>query len=402
MPSSGTAQCDFVNDITGITMSIPPAGDASDPLLYTQVYVLVDSEGNIVATGSTPDFIGLNADLYFLYAVNYINTETASIVPLLAVSGSFSDLQVYFGCIDISDPYGNCSISVCDQVVVIENSIINNTSTAFATGGYGQEYCLICNDVVLASNATGTFDLSLYPAAAAGADCQVVSMNYEVPGVAPVTVGDNWDAVAFNNCDLVDCWEFLGRDLVIDPILAIELIEFSGKVESDYNQLVWRTKSEENNSHFILERSNDGIHFEAIHQVNGNGTTLEEHQYGFNDFKIEQTIYYYRLASVDFDGQINRSQIIALSRDQVDGSSLIAYPIPANENVYLMFNSNFDQRIIIEMHSFDGKLILRKEMDCNRGVNNLTIRVSELAHGAYYVTANFMQEDKRLSTKIIR
>jgi hypothetical protein len=402
LPNGVTAQCDFVNDITGITMSTPPAGDASDPLLYTQVYVLVDSEGNIVATGATTDFIGLIADLYFLYAVNYVNTEAASIVPLLAVSESFSTLQAYFGCIDISDPYGNCTISVCDQVVVVENSTITNTSNGFTTTGHAEEYCLICNDIILASNTTGTFDLSLYPAAAAAADCQVVSMNYQIPGTAPVLVGDNWDVVATGNCDQLDCWEYIARDLDITSILSIELIDFSGKVENEYNFIHWTTKSEKDNSHFILERSPDGIVFEPIHQIAGNGTTLEEHHYSFDDFEIAQTIYYYRLVSVDFNGETNRSQVIALSRSQVGESSLVAYPIPANESVNLTFNSNLDQRVNIELHSLDGKLILRKGMDCDRGVNNLTLQISNLAQGAYYVTAYFLKEDKRLSTKIIR
>lgn len=402
LSSKTSAQCDFVNDIIGLSQTTMPTGNAADPLLYTHTYVLVDVDGNIVATSTTPDFTGLNADLYYLHAVNYINTESAAIVPLLAVGASFNTLEAYAGCINISDPYGNCSISVCDEITVLENTTLVSPATGFTVVGHENEYCLVCNGIVQDMNSTGTFDLSLYPAATAGADCQVVSVNYQTPGTAPVTNGDNWNTIAAGNCNLASCWDYLGRNLVINSTLAVELIEFSGHAESTYNKINWETNTETNSSHFVLSRSVDGINFIEINQSPGQGTTTQNHRYQYDDFEISEELYYYRLKSVDFDGSYQLSQILAISRGNAISDQLIVYPIPSNDYVNILFQSTNTQMAQIELRSIDGKLILRKNIDCKNGLNTLNLNVSDLAQGVYQVNVMLIQENRTLTTKILK
>lgn len=400
--NNSIAQCDFVNDITGLSLSVPPAGDAADPSLYTTVFVLVDSEGEIVATSNTPDFIGLDADLYYLYSVNYENTETASIVPLLAAGELFSDLQAYAGCIDISDAYGDCSISVCDEISVVENSILVNPATGVATTGHQNDYCLVCDGVVQATNSTGTFDLSLYPLAAAGGNCQVVSVNYTQQLTAPASVGDVWSTVASGNCDLTICWEYLARDLDITSVLSVSLTEFEGTAERNFNQLIWETSSETNCSHFELLRSEDGLNFEKVYEVSGQGTTTESHEYGFQDYSITKDLYYYQLKDVDFDGAFDMSQLIAVSRSGSVSNEMKVYPVPAKDLVNVLFEADQVGKAVVELRSVDGKLILSKEINCQAGVNSLNLNLTHLSQGIYQLSTYLMSEDKMLKASIVK
>ena len=80
----------------------------------------------------------------------------------------------------------------------------------------------------------------------------------------------------------------------------------------------WVTQSELNNSHFEVERSNDGVHFEMRGKVLGNGSTSITHNYDFTDaLNNNATIVYYRLRIIDNDGKYTFSKIVAL---KVNGS----------------------------------------------------------------------------------
>lgn len=216
------AQCDFINNITGITLSTFPTGDAANPALYTETYVLVDHSGHIYATGSSPDFAGVDAGLYNMYAVNYNNNEMAAVLPLLAVGQPWDAVEAYgddaLNCLDYTTPYGSCKFSVCEQQNVCEFFTLTLTASGFQNAGFTQEYCLVCGGVIQAINTTGTFDMNAYGAATPGSNtCQVMAVNYAT-GSAPaaLAVGGVWSAVETAACN--NCIDYIGMSLNLLPI----------------------------------------------------------------------------------------------------------------------------------------------------------------------------------------
>ncbi len=83
----------------------------------------------------------------------------------------------------------------------------------------------------------------------------------------------------------------------------------SWRISSRGNDIVlnWSTSAELNNAAFVIQRSYDGERFEAIDQIIGAGTTVEENDYQYVDKNIHRTapvdVLYYRLKQVDTDGQ---------------------------------------------------------------------------------------------------
>ena len=87
-----SAQCDFYEDITGLTMSGFTAGD------NTQEYVLVNASGNIEQIASSPDFLGLTAGSYDLYGINYEGSRPSEITT----GSPWSGISTISSCFDES------------------------------------------------------------------------------------------------------------------------------------------------------------------------------------------------------------------------------------------------------------------------------------------------------------
>ena len=89
--------------------------------------------------------------------------------------------------------------------------------------------------------------------------------------------------------------------------------------------IAWKTASELNNNHFIVEKSIDGINFNAIATVSANAT----HIYSVIDAKPVDGINYYRLVQIDNDGT---KQVFAVKTVTValGNSGITVYPNPLN------------------------------------------------------------------------
>ena len=86
--------------------------------------------------------------------------------------------------------------------------------------------------------------------------------------------------------------------------------------------LDWQTASEQNNSHFEVQYSTNGMDFKTIGIVNGNGTTTENSDYFFVDKNPSNGINYYRLKQVDFNGQFEYSTVKSIVIEKEKGIDL--------------------------------------------------------------------------------
>ena len=108
-------------------------------------------------------------------------------------------------------------------------------------------------------------------------------------------------------------------------ILPVELTYFAA---SKYNQKVmleWETALELNSSHFIVERSTDGINYIPVGELSAAGESYEIQSYSFID---QNPLHenYYRLKQVDFDGSYEYSDIVMAIVDQVQNDKLSVFP----------------------------------------------------------------------------
>ncbi|MFY0674530.1 MAG: T9SS type A sorting domain-containing protein [Bacteroidia bacterium] len=157
--------------------------------------------------------------------------------------------------------------------------------------------------------------------------------------------------------------------------LPITLQAFNILLSKDVILLNWTTASEENNEGFELQRSYDGLIFEPIGWVDGNGNSLSPIDYSFIDREASigktKTIYY-RIRQVDFDGVFNYTLTRSIN---LDGSSSITwFPNPARENIIV----NTNEIAIIEVYDMAGKTVLTSNT-----LESNSVDVSRIEMGTY-------------------
>jgi hypothetical protein len=103
------------------------------------------------------------------------------------------------------------------------------------------------------------------------------------------------------------CWYYGGQcnPAVICNIitLPVTLIKFNVVYNNDHNYITFTTSSEINNSHFIIQYSDNGVTFENMVYLPGNGNTNHEISYFTRHYGMDYSINYYKLLQVDFDGK---------------------------------------------------------------------------------------------------
>ncbi|MGB1216246.1 MAG: immunoglobulin domain-containing protein, partial [Saprospiraceae bacterium] len=109
--------------------------------------------------------------------------------------------------------------------------------------------------------------------------------------------------------------------------LPVELLFLEGSIRKEVNVLDWATASEINNSHFEVERSKNGVDFNYLGKVEGNGNSSTEITYSFIDTKPE-LVSYYRLKQVDLNGEFSYTNVITLKRKTQGISFGNIYPSP--------------------------------------------------------------------------
>ena len=111
---------------------------------------------------------------------------------------------------------------------------------------------------------------------------------------------------------------------LVDPVsLPIELSTFNGVNKEKSNYLYWVTLSENNSSHFNLEKSEDGENWTTITTLNAAGNSSNENDYKFTDYKVDPIINYYRLQQYDFNGVYKTYGPISINNMRLEKPNLI-------------------------------------------------------------------------------
>ena len=98
-------------------------------------------------------------------------------------------------------------------------------------------------------------------------------------------------------------YAFRGVCFTPGTTIPVELVDFKAQKQNTAVKLAWSTATELNNAFYAIERSDNGKSFEKIGEVAGYGNSQQARSYTFMDEKPMNTVNYYRLRQVDFDGK---------------------------------------------------------------------------------------------------
>ncbi|REA63754.1 hypothetical protein DSL64_04815 [Dyadobacter luteus] len=118
--------------------------------------------------------------------------------------------------------------------------------------------------------------------------------------------------------------------------LPVRLVSFNAKAVDNGVQLDWRTTDEVNNSHFTVQRSEDGVKFEDVAVVDAKGNK-ELATYQILDKEPLKGQSYYRLKQTDMDGTFTNSRIVTVKLGEALGMQLMIHPNPVSDQINFSF-----------------------------------------------------------------
>jgi hypothetical protein len=166
--------------------------------------------------------------------------------------------------------------------------------------------------------------------------------------------------------------------------LPVELSAFNAHCVNDQTRLSWTTESEQHASHFLLERSRDGLSWEETAEINAAGTTSVSHDYAVYDDTDHDGMRYYRLRQVDLNG--NERYYGPISVECTAGTTGFAlYPNPAQDAFTVRIET--EQKLgdgFLVVYNLNGQKICERAIDLLPGTNTAYFN-EELAPGSYLI-----------------
>ena len=151
--------------------------------------------------------------------------------------------------------------------------------------------------------------------------------------------------------------------------------------------LHWSTSSENENAMFIVERSEDGIHFANIGAVKGAGHSSKHTDYSFLDNSKIKAQYYYRLRQIDNNGAFSTSPVFVFNKDQPSIFSIMNMSSSQLPNqLELHFDSTQKGVFKYELMNWQGKVLATKNITGKKGLNNLKVNLSSFGDQVYQLT----------------
>jgi hypothetical protein len=167
--------------------------------------------------------------------------------------------------------------------------------------------------------------------------------------------------------------------------LPVELISFNGTAEGSHNSIYWKSAVETNFSHYELESSEDGIEFLKISSVNPLGNVTTFNTYNYLDFYRYSPITYYRLKMIDLDYTFKYSNIISVENDIAASQSLLIYPNPASNELYIKLSVPGEKEASLVIYDVLGRTIHQQKIDLTQGLDNTYINTSTFPTGTYII-----------------
>lgn len=154
--------------------------------------------------------------------------------------------------------------------------------------------------------------------------------------------------------------------------LSFNVWEDKGKVK-----LSWTTTNEINASHFEIERSRDGFDFIQINELSANNISDEINEYHFTDTSPYESINYYRVKQIDFDGNFEYSELKFVSLKELVWNVEV-YPNPVTKE--LRISSNYAIPGRIKVLDLNGRVMI--DVPAQNLYGNF-LNISNLPQGVY-------------------
>lgn len=259
------------------------------------------------------------------------------------------------------------------------NLILDNTNTTTSSGtaanGIGMSgtngKIALVNGTAIIDNNTTVVDKIGYGTANNGEGTVIAALS------TTTAARRNNDGATDTNNNLVDFTIVVANPTNCGTI-PVELLDFKAQKENATVKLLWSTASELNNAYYAIERSENGKTFDKIGEINGYGNSNTLKSYQYMDEKPMNTVNYYRLRQVDFDGKETVYKTVSVNFGK--NTTTKVYPSTAKDkiNVEVSGDNGASDLLVVNLL---GQVVKAQKLQNTEGV--FPVNISDLPNGSY-------------------
>jgi subtilisin-like proprotein convertase family protein len=160
-------------------------------------------------------------------------------------------------------------------------------------------------------------------------------------------------------------------------LLSLKAVKNNEKVD-----ITWETSSERNASHFIVERSEDGIVFIPIGRVEAAGNSIVSSAYSFTDNFPGIGVNFYRLRFVEQSSAFSLSRVVSVSFSGAFFFVGISSPSPNGKVVYTV-HSDTEMPVKVTVFDISGRRVFERDIQLLKGTNSIEEDISAFGKGVY-------------------
>lgn len=190
--------------------------------------------------------------------------------------------------------------------------------------------------------------------------------------------------------------------------MPVELLSLSATacVKENCVNVFWQTATEINNDHFAVERSSNGINWNAIGIVKGAGNSSATLNYEFVDESPAQISdpappIYYRLKQTDYDSRFEYFGPISVLLTSSDECNLIIKN-PVLDELSGTLIVTEDEELILDIIDLQGRIITKERINALKGSNLLKIELKNIEKGIYFLKANAKKSNRQLIARFVK
>lgn len=176
-------------------------------------------------------------------------------------------------------------------------------------------------------------------------------------------------------------------------LLPVTFVDVSARRLGEGILITWEAAIDDAHDHFVVERSQDGLHFTALGVV-PKGTANQ-----FTDL-LPGNVSYYRIQAVDRNGRTNYSRTVTVEARFTAGIRI--YPNPAKRTMFVRLNLAASASLQLTVTDLAGRLQYQKKIQAGRGTTDHSIDVGHWPAQVYVVQAKDLQTGQTSLFKLIK
>lgn len=195
-------------------------------------------------------------------------------------------------------------------------------------------------------------------------------------------------------------WNLQGGASLDCTVLSAELLHLQARAKDRLVEVTWTAAGEAATDHYVVERSRDGLAFQALGRLYSVSTGTSPTDHHFVDGMPEPGFNYYRLVEVDDAGSSHVSAPVAVFFGS--NAAPLVVPNPVEGSGTLIFNWPVGGTCTVSIIDARGREVHQMTMRIAEGEQQFSVPLPAMDQGAYLIKLADAEGRTKGQTRFVR